>query len=244
MSVSKSSELDEKLVDAWKKYREGDSRAVDDVYDSVFPFCLRICSRICREYINDSDEEASIARLAMMEAFDNYNPERGKFLVYLGQVIKSRIIDYKRSQKKRRAIPLSLLSRELTDGNLEINDRLIDDIIDDLARKQEIETFKSILGKFKISFGDLANSSPRQQRSRQKAKEIAWLLAGDMELSRFLIEKNMLPGKLLQHKYRVDKKYLEKYRKFIISVAIIIIYDLFYLKPYVWPDGRGDKNGW
>ncbi len=243
MSVPGPSELDKIVSTAWKRYQDGDNTAIDDVYDYLLPFCLRVCSKTCGKYISTDDEEASIARLAIIEAFDKYNPDRGRFLVYLGQVIKNRIIDFKRSEQKRVTIPFSLLSKEIKSNAELIDGSFVEDIIDDLVRKQEIEQFKDILGKFNISFNELASSGPRQQKTREKVKEIAWLIANDKELAHFLIEKRMLPIKILEDKCSVNRKIMDRYRKFIIANVLIIVYDFSYLKPYVLPGKRGNING-
>lgn len=238
-----SLEFDKILNSAWERYHEGDKTAIDDVYLSLMPFCLRVCSKCCGQYINREDDEASIAGLAVIEAFDNYNPDRGRFLLYLGQVIKNRIIDYKRREKKRRLIPFSFLKQKSSYGKEIIDDSLIDNIIDDLARKQEIEYFKELLASFSISMADLLESSPRQDKSRERAKAIAGIIAGDKELSTFLISKKLIPIKLLEDRYKVNRKYVDRYRKFIIADVLIIVYELSYLMPYVLPVKRGDNYG-
>jgi len=89
------------VYEGWKRYHAGDKEAIEDIYEDLMPFCLRVCSRTCGSYIDDSDEEASIARVSIIEAFDRYEPEKGAILIYLGRVIRNRIIDYKRSEKRK-----------------------------------------------------------------------------------------------------------------------------------------------
>ena len=239
MAEPGSWELDKLLNNAWARYHEGDKTAIDDVYNSIMPFCLRICSKSCGKYISLEDDEASIAGMALIKAFDNYNPARGRFLVFLGQVIKTRFIDYKRQEKKSRLIPFSFLTQKSGYEKEIIDDELIETIIDDLARKQEIEHFKELLASFSISLADLLECSPRQDKSRERAKEIAGLIAGDEELTSSLISKKVLPIKLLEDRYQVNRKYADRYRKFIIADVLIIVYELSYLMPYVMPRERG-----
>jgi RNA polymerase sigma factor len=235
-------ELDTIVYFAWKRYKYGDNTAVDDIYDRLLPFCLRVCSKTCGKYISTEDEEASIARLAIVETFEKYDPEKGKFLVYLGRVIKNRIIDYKRSEKKHFTVPLSILSGNRDFKNTVIDDTWVENILDELARKQEIEFFRNLLKSFNISFSELVKSGPKQSKSRKKAQKIAWMIVMDKEIKDHLIEKKVLPIKLLEERCLADRKIIDRYRKFIIANVLIIIYDLPYLKPYVVDKG-GEYGG-
>jgi len=227
-----ATKLENIIYRGWEEYASGHQDAVEDIYPDLMPFCLRVCSKICGRYINENDEEASIARLSILEAFDAYDPEKGKLSIFLGRVIRSRIIDYKRSEKRKFAISLWDLGRN--NGIDEVlDDSSIEDIIDEMARKKEIDDLNSILQSFAISFTDLVKVSPRQHRTREKAKEIAWKVASDKKLSTYLLEKKKLPVKMLEEKELVNRKLVDRNRKYIITNALIIIYDFSYLKPYV-----------
>lgn len=242
MSGDEVLQLEKLMNAAWARYRDGDKTSVDDIYDSLMPFCLRICAKSCGKYIDDSDEEASIARLAIIEAFDSYNPERGRFLLYLGRVIRNRIIDYKRVESKRAFIPLSFLNRESNNTSEIRDDSYIEDIVDDLARKQQLDEFRRIIESYHITFDDLVKSGPKQLKSRENANKIARLVAADKEMSSYLLKKKHLPIRLMEERFSVNRKVIDRYRKYIISNALIIIFDLSYLKPYVISSRGGEHD--
>lgn len=235
-------ELDQMLVQACNDYQAGDKAALDRVFDYLMPFCLRVCAKTCGCYISENDEEASIARMAIMEAMEKYDPDRGSYVYYLGQVIHNRLLDYKRKEKRNRLIPFSSLTDSGSSMGETIDDQFLDDILDDMARKQEIAKLNELLNDFNICFTDLAKSSPRQLKSKQHANHIVSIIVGNPALSSSLLENRLLPLKEMEAQWRVNRKLAERYRKYIIAAVLIQLNDLPYLKSYLLPLQRGDKN--
>ena len=62
---------------------------------------LFLTARILRHTVTDSDDEFSIALMAVSEALDSYNEEKGNFWGYASLVIKSRIYDEYRKRSRR-----------------------------------------------------------------------------------------------------------------------------------------------
>lgn len=236
--LGEQAKLENVVYRGWEEYSAGNADAIENIYPQLMQFCLRVCSKTCGSYINESDEESSIARIAILEAFDTYDPDRGKILLYLGRVIRSRIIDFKRLEKKKSAISIW----EMQDDNNSFaiaDDSSIEGIVDDIARKQEIEIFSGILQSYDIRFDELVKSNPKHNKTREISKQIALKIANEETYRFYLMEKKKLPVKMLQEKEMVSRKLIDRYRRYIIANALIIIYDLPYLKPYVLPsEGR------
>lgn len=229
----------EKLVcQGWQKYHAGDKEVLNDIYDLLMPFCLRVCSRTCGTYITNSDEEASIARLAILETFDNYQPDKGPILVYLGRVIRNRLIDYKRRENRKRTVSLADMAENSCHDSL-AEDHSIENLIEEMARKNEVERFINLLNSYGITVAELQKSSPRQARTREKAKAISCQIAADPEMRQYLLDKKMLPVKLLENQGFFKRKLLDRYRRYIIAGALILINDLEFLKSYIWPRQGG-----
>ena len=235
--MSGSKEFETIVYTSWQKFHDGNMNVIDDIYPELMPFCLRICSRTCGRYIDDGDEEASIARMSIIEAFEHYEPDKGHILGYLGRVIHNRIIDYKRSQKRTQMLRLDDLNQR------HLDDEQIEALVEEMARSEEIKRFKAILNSFSIEFAELVSSSPRQKKTRDTAKKIAVLIAENQELKTYLLEKRKLPAKPLEEKYRQDRKLIDRYRKYILAAALIRIYDLRQLKEYIWTNKGGTDRG-
>ncbi|KUG05315.1 rna polymerase sigma-54 factor rpon [hydrocarbon metagenome] len=238
MLGERSTKLEIIVYRGWEQYSAGNENAIEDIYPEIMPFCLRVCSKTCGRYINENDEESSIARFSILEAFDTYDPDKGRILGYLGRVIRSRIIDYKRSEKKRQAISIWEIQND-KNGIEIVRDSSIEDIVDEMARKQEIDIFSHILQSYDICFNELAKNSPRHNKTREEAKQIAWKIASEEAYREYLLDKKKLPVKMLEEREMVSRKLVDRYRRYIIANALIIIYDLAYLKPYVLPSKGG-----
>lgn len=242
MHSSCNIEFDNIINQAWQDYRDGDESALNDIYTNIMPFCLRVSSKTCNRYISEQDEEAGIARMAFLEALEKYNPDQGRFIIFLGQVIRNRIIDHKRKEKNRSFLTFSFLAREERNMAETVDNYFFEGIIDDLARKQEIEALNKLLLDFDIGFKDLAAVSPRQIKTRENAQKIAMLIAGNEELNSYLIKKKVLPMKVLEERWQVNRKFADRYRKFIIAATLIYMHEFPYLQSYVLPVTRGDEN--
>lgn len=243
MYSPEQTKLDNMLNEVWKDYHNGDKEALNNIYEHLMPFCLRVSSKTCGRYITDHDEEASIARLAIIETLEKYDPAKGSGLVFLGQTIRTRIIDYKRKEKKHSLLPITFLTRNGTSLTEEIDDCFFEEILDDLARSQEIEKLKRILGDFNIGFEDLVYVSPRQARSRQNVNRVINIIVANDELNSYLMKKKMLPMKELEEIWQVNRKLADRYRKYIITAVIIQLNNFPYLKSFILPETRG-KQKW
>ncbi|MEA4925049.1 MAG: hypothetical protein VB084_07005 [Syntrophomonadaceae bacterium] len=221
-----------------QSYQAGDKNALDSIYEELSQFCRKVISKTRGKYINPDDEEAGMISNVILDAVDKYDVDRGPFMVYLGQAVRNRTVDELRKEKRSPAVTVSY--DNLSPG---FEENYFEDIIDDIARKQEIQEFERLLAGFALNFGDLVNISPRHTKTREQALRAAWLIAQDSELSSYLINKGTLPQKHLEEKFNLNRSLLERYRKYIIAVVLIHIYDFGYLKPYVLPAHRRDNNG-
>lgn len=216
-----------------QRYQAGDNDALDDIYPHLTQFCLRVISKTYGKYVNLNDDEAGIISNVILDALDKYNFDRGSFMVYLGQAVRNRAIDELRKEKRTPSVIIASLDTDIMVSGTE--DAVFENIIDDIARKQEIQVFEQLLARFELSFGELVNVSPRQSKTRVQAQRAAWLIAQDSELSSYVIAKGMLPHKLLEEKFNINRSILDRYRKYIIAVMLIHVHSLGYLKPYVLP---------
>lgn len=232
--------INELVNESIRKYKCGDRNALNDVYDHLVHFCLRVISKTRGRYINANDEEAGIIPNVILDVMDKYDPEQGSFMVYLGQAIRNRTIDGLRRERRNPVARPSSLDPDffLTCGDMPY----FEDIVDGLARRQELETYDKLLAPFNLSIATLAHISPRRPNTREQARRAAWAIAQDYESSRYLLSKGMLPHKILEGRFHITRSILERYRKFIIAVVLIYVYDLTYIKPYVVPVVMDDHS--
>lgn len=206
-----------------EKIYNGDQQAREELIKDYTPFILSVASKLSGRFIRLEDEEASIAMIAFNEAIDGYRKERGGFIAFAEIVIKRRLIDYYRREKKYRSqVPLA---EELLVANSE----------ESLYTRIEVEEYKIRLQEFNLTFAELVSQSPKHVDSRRQACQIGHTIAITAEYREYLLEKKSLPLKSLESDKRitVSRKTLERQRKYIIAVALIYIYDLETLEEYV-----------
>jgi len=236
MQVPQQNDMKEMVEDSVLRYQAGDLGALDNIYSQLTTFCLRVISKTSGKYVKADDDEAAVIPHVILDVLDKYDTERGTFLVYLGRSIRNRIIDEARKSKRSPSIPFSSLSEEQLPYLEKADTAFYENIIDDLARRQEILEFETLLSEFEITFNELAKICPRQPKTRSQAQRAARLLAQDQDLCSYLLRKKMLPNKELEDKYLINRQILDRYRKYIIATVLIIVNDFGCLKEYVLPE--------
>jgi len=237
MTKKKNRTLEETVV----MIQQGDQSLLDDLISAYKPFIAKTVSSVCRRYIYETDDEFSIGLIAFHEAIEKYSTERGSSLLSFSEVIiKRRVIDYLRKQSKnQQQVSMDLTSdtlEEESSGTVIINEMSLDEYHkknDEQLRKEEIIQFSALLSHFDLSFSDLVENSPKHADARKNAIMTAKLLVDHQELKELLFEKKRLPIKQLEKMVDVSRKTLERSRKYIIAVALILSSDYVYLKEYI-----------
>jgi len=219
--------------------QEGDQTVQNYLLKTYQPFIAKCASEVCKRYIDPKkDDEFSIALSAFNEAVLSYNRERGSsFLAFAKLVIKRKIIDYIRYMQKR---PTAISLDETYDAELMENPTEIVAVKrqyqleqDAWYRREEILDYKEKLKKYKLSLAELPEVSPKHRDARESAIRTAKILFDDEKLRAYVLKKRKLPIKELVKKVDVSKKTLERNRKYILAVFIVLSGDYLYLKDYL-----------
>jgi RNA polymerase sigma factor len=228
----------EKLITA---ARSGDQQARNDLIRKFTPLALRVGSQVSGRYLQvGRDDEVSIGLMALNEAIDRFELERGtSFIAFAEMVIKRRLIDLYRRQKGKAEIPLSDLESEDDEGNAlqsvehraAIERHNQGEEAED--RKHEILRYAQRLREFGISFAELSAICPKHEDARDRALEAARVVAANPLFSSHMQSKKELPLKHLEELVGVSRKTLERQRKYIIAATIIMLEDFYHLREYI-----------
>lgn len=196
---------------------------------------LKTANQFCKRALEwGRDDELSIGLIAFNSAIDTFDPDKHvPFLAYCRVVIVNRLKDHVRRESKHR--DLSPLDEE--DICLESRvawDNYVNRTIED-ERREELEQFEEILSGFSIGFEDLVEASPRHRDYRLTLFKVASRLARSGRLMAYLVSKRQLPLAELEKTCGVNRKTLERGRKFIIASALILSKpdEFFYLHSYI-----------
>lgn len=235
----------ERLDDMLARVKQGDTDARDQLIETYMPFVLRVASQKVGRYLNPhTDEEVNVALMAFNEAIDAYNEDRGSFFAFSQTVIQRRLVDYFR---KHREEPREVLFSDLQgDNDLSSNAGPLEHKAvsvwtvsqEDEARRQEIDEYQAALHKLGIKWSDLVRSAPKHRDSRRRAIELGCAVVAHPERQQPLLERGVLPVQALVKEFGVSRRLIERHRRYIIAVAILMSLDLPYLQEYVLERGR------
>lgn len=181
---------------------------------------------IKRAPIDGQDEELSVAMLAFYEAILGYEQNRGAFLSYASRGIRNRMIDHYRKEKKHAKVVSLHAPLQDEDNDISKLDRLEDPKNEieashrRAAAREEIEEFERQLGKFGITFSEVADNCPRQERTLASCQRVLAAAKLHPEIFDILIESKKLPISFLAEKSETDKKTLERHRKYLIAILL------------------------
>lgn len=202
------------------------------------PFIAVCAKKTAGRYMRyGEDDELSIAMIAFVEAIKGFDNTRGSFLSYAQNVIKRRLIDYYRKEKRHSGVISLNGYADGQDGEFDLSEgesvqKYSDERLNAL-RRLELEELKEELSHWGISFFDLAEASPKQQKTRKICSEIAGLILSRPDMLKLILEKRYLPVAEIGKALGVPRKIIERSRKYIIAVITIAVGDYQYIRDYI-----------
>ncbi|MBU3184678.1 RNA polymerase subunit sigma-28 [Clostridium estertheticum] len=198
-------------------------------------FIYSTTNKICKRHLSwENDEELSIALTSFNVACNKYDKTKGNFYGFSKIIIKNSLIDFFR---KNATCPSLMFS------NNEFNIDYIDEKnsitnfeiqIENEFRVDEINLFSKELLKYKINFDSLINLSPSHKDTRNNLLNVAFLSSREESILRHLRTKKRLPTKEIIILTASNRKLIEKWRIYIISLILIITNpEYVYLKSYL-----------
>ncbi len=225
-----------KRVERIKDNKEEISRFIEEYK----PFIASCTKNITGRYMTyGSDDELSIALIAFAEAIKTFDCTRGNFFPFAGRIIKNRIIDYYRKEKRNSNV-ISLNEYYKGDINKKGKDIRESEAIDRYSiyedsyyRRIELEELTKELKKWDIKFLDLVNVSPRQKKTRKIYHSIIKYITATPELIEIMHKKKQIPISEIEKELGISRKKFERARKYIIAMVIIVSGDYEYIRGYI-----------
>jgi len=198
----------------------------DDLIRSYIPFIRSEATKFMGRLCTDQDDEYSIAMMAFYEAIMGYERGRGTFLGYAALLIKSRLIDYARKEARYQG-QISLDEEIGGEDDRALVDTLADsrDYYEESAHReatrQEIEELSAVMGQFDVSFSDVADNCPKQDRTMEACAKAIRYAGENKKLLDELLRTKKLPLAQLVQGSGVERKTLERHRKYILTMLLI-----------------------
>lgn len=186
-------------------------------------FIYNITCGICKRKLQwQNDDELSIALIAFNNACDSYNQEKGTFLPYAKVIIKNALIDYFRKSKYTPCLAFS--NEDETFDYIDSKNSLMEfeKQQENLRRAEEISHFSIELAKYKLSIDDLIEASPSHLDTRNTILNVAFKCSREENIIKYIREKKNLPIKEMMLLTSMNRKFFEKWRKYILVLILIL----------------------
>ncbi|MCR2823069.1 RNA polymerase sigma-I factor [Lederbergia panacisoli] len=221
--------------------KKGDEKVMNELLIAYTPFMKKTASLVCKRFINEHDDEFSVALKGFHEAVLHFNPKENTSLKTFSHLImRRRLIDYIRSESTRNETFFTLKEENGEAGAVDqhhvFNEISISSFLKEqqaAERREEIKEYSKLLKDYGMSFQVLAISSPKHADSRKTAFQIAKIIAETPKYYTYLMEKKKLPIKELASIAKVSRKTIERHRRYIIAVTLLFNSDFVYLKEYI-----------
>ncbi len=224
----------DEFISTLKQIKEGDRLLREDFLSRYTPFMLKAASKVAGRYVDiKNSDEYSIALSAFNEAIDCYDMTKNyNFLLFSEHVIRKRLIDHMRKNKRNKELPFSYFEND--DEILENYTIFGSNIgFEDVEVREDIIEYKEALADFDITFMDLIANAPKHEDSRKLCIRIAKVLADDEELFRLLQKYKNIPRSELKKKAKVHSRTIGNHRKYIIALCLILRSNLELSKSYL-----------
>ncbi|AYC29055.1 RNA polymerase sigma-I factor [Paenisporosarcina cavernae] len=221
--------------------KQGEEAVLHELLLSHTAFMKKTASYVCKRYIREADDEYSIAMSAFHDAIISYETDKNaSFLTFAHLLIRRKLIDHIRKEARRIDQPVGnslLIDEEANDAFTHLESSHAFEQFTAEQQQQErlrqIIQFEEMLQPYQLSFSQLAEVAPSHEDARRTAFQIAQIVAETDEFFDTLQTKKRLPLKELEELVSVSRKTLERQRKYIIAIALLLNSELHYLIDYL-----------
>lgn len=200
--------------------------AEDRLIRQYLPYIKSEASKCMHRAAGEDDDEVSIAMFAFHEAVKNYRKDKGAFLSYASVIIKSRIIDYYRKERKH-GDTISIDEPQYGDeGGATVLEREVlgrDDLEEfsaSAAAGEEIREFCMQLSGYGLTLNDIAENCPKQERTLKACRQALLHARTEGRIMDSFLEHKRIPMKQLSEGSGVERKTLERHRKYLAAVLL------------------------
>lgn len=209
----------------------------DKLIRKYLPFIKSETSKIVKRHISEGDDELSIAMIGFHEAIKSYEVRKGKFISYASTLIRNRLIDFYRVESKH--INQLSLEEEMEDEGIALENKL--SIMDknfgrvdiNIDLKKEIVEFTELLSKFDLNLSDIAENTPKQNRTKEACQQVIKSMVANEEYMEELTRTSKLPITKLAKETNVSKKTIERHRKYIVAISLIYTNGFVHLRDHI-----------
>lgn len=205
---------------------KGNMEDADRLISDYMPFIESQVFKVMKRPVDvKKQDELSIAMIAFHEAINGYSKTRGSFLNYASLIIRNRIIDYWRKNNRHNQVisldtPIYEEDSTLEDS-IAADEKHDEDLVVREATKEEIMELSQQMQEFGVSLTDIAENSPKQNRTLKSCQQVVAYAKEDREIMEIFFKTKQLPITKLANETKVSKKTIERHRKYLVALLMI-----------------------
>ena len=214
-----------------------DERVFEELVGKYKTFILYQAFRAVRHFVTTSDDEWSVALVAFSEAVEAWDSERGPFRPFASLVIRRRLADYIQAEARHSAeisVEPLLLSGEYEDEDDASGARIRSTVYEVSgyadegstpgysAARDEIDAVRKLIEPYGFSFEDLVSCSPKAEKTKKSCAVVIGTLVASEALFESMRRDRLLPMKQLVDASKIDRRIIERHRRYIIASAEIL----------------------
>ena len=222
---------------------KGDAGLISNFIEEYKPFIAARVEKIVGRYVKyGEDDELSIGLMAFEEAIRCFDIDKGNFLRFAENVIHRRLIDYMRKESKYSSnIQLYRDMGSTRDEDEEVSEeigtqesiRVYTEAEINEYRRLEILELSKELKKAGISFSDLSEVSPKHKETRESYIKAVRTILNNPSMVDTIKKKKYLPVAEVQLASKIPRKTIERGRKYIMALVIIMTGDYRHIQEYI-----------
>ncbi len=220
-----------------------DSGERDRLLRDYLPFLKKLIGSL-KDLALEYDDMLSMAMLVFVNCVRQYEIGKGHFLSFVQVCVRNRLIDESRKERKNhQVIAFPGGDRgDLRDTPVEeaVSLRQYDRTKERQRLCEEIDGLNEELSHYGILFSQLPKICPKQDRARRQCLEIALAVNGDSTLRSMLTQRRQLPQRELAERFSLSPKTIEKHRKYIVTLAVLLQGDYPGIQAFL-PQGKEMK---
>jgi RNA polymerase sigma factor len=197
------------------------------IYNTAYNICKRKLSW-------ENDDELALSLIAFNNACDNYNEEKGNFYGYAKVIIRNSLIDYFRKISRTPYVVFDSEEEDMEYIEFKSSMDSYELQTENMNRAEEIALFAKELKEYKLDFNSLVKASPSHKDTRDSLLNIAFICAREEGILNYIKQKKQLPVKEIMLLTNSNRKLIEKWRKYILILILLLSSDEYpYIKSYL-----------
>lgn len=210
------------------------SDEIEQLLKDYLPFIKKQLSNFTDVDI-EYDDMLSIAMLTFVNCIKQYDEGKGNFLSFSSICIKNRLIDEYRKSSKYKA---KIITYDNSSNDSKIYDKVssFSKYNKDLEKENlnnEIDSLSMELSNFNIAFMELPKICPKQNKARIRCLELAKEVTSDLEMKTTFLNNHKIPQLELAKRFNISTKTIEKHRKYIVTLIILLLGDYPSIKSFL-----------